>query len=436
MRVLEKLKEKYKISKKTEDDIIKLVEKYGHGKINGKFKLLSKQIELGLEDHFYRIDRLIQENIGRSNSLYACKLRYGDKFGTKYYNSICQKYSHTLEKYIKKYGPIEGPIKYKEYNSSKSQSLEANIKRHGPIEGPIKYKEYWENSTFSTSKAAFVKRLGEKQGTIEYNKLCKHMGYTNTLSAYQERYGEDLGFIKYKEDNLKKSYSLSKKVMIKKMLANNNSIEEILNRIENRWSRSKATYIKKYGQEAGLIKYNNYIKKCKENNPCSIEFYRKRNIKDQVAFELITYNQIYRNLSIGKRYSKESIKNLQPIISLIETMKQCQCLYKEDEFFIRLNREEYNVFKSRMFFYDFTFIDLNLIIEYHGKHYHSDIDYNITKTINKWQDLEYDLFKKWKAEQLGFDVIIIRNWKLKEDMLAFKDYLDNRGINICIANFI
>ncbi len=78
-----------------------------------------------------------------------------------------------------------------------------------------------------------------------------------------------------------------------------------------------------------------------------------------------------------------------------------------------------------MFFYDCFIPELNLIIEYHGVRFHSDIDYNSTLTINKNDiyDVKYnrDFFKKWVAEQRGYTVFILRSWKINNDLeLLFK----------------
>lgn len=49
----------------------------------------------------------------------------------------------SLEGYIARYGPEEGPIRYAQDNTKKaSMSLQAFIKRFGPLEGPIQYEAH------------------------------------------------------------------------------------------------------------------------------------------------------------------------------------------------------------------------------------------------------------------------------------------------------
>ena len=63
---------------------------------------------------------------------------------------------------------------------------------------------------------------------------------------------------------------------------------------------------------------------------------------------------------------------------------------------------------------------MSLIIEYHGEHFHDDIEYESTigVTENDLLKLEYnyDFYKKWIAESRGYKVLIIRSWCIQDDL--------------------
>ncbi len=108
-----------------------------------------------------------------------------------------------------------------------------------------------------------------------------------------------------------------------------------------------------------------------------------------------------------------------------------------------MRKEEYELCKKRIFYYDFTLRDIGIIIEYHGSYYHEDLDYDSTENMNfryfldqSPEDFKIDLFKKWIAENRGFDVFVVRSWNLQEDKLKLHKNLKEKGIDICISNFI
>lgn len=408
-----------------QDDLKKLIECHNSGKISlyTKINLISQQIILGLDNIYERINELMK--YGRdSSSLEVYKLRYGYEEGERRFILKTNKSKQTLEKYIKKYGKNEGELKYKQYCKSKSMSLEMCIKRHGEIEGPIVFREYWDTTGFGTSERAFKKRFGDswEKHFIEFK---IKQGENNTLKSKIMKYGEEEGTKRFKELNLKKSIALSKKTLVKTMLKNGATYDEIRLKIADRWDNTSIeTFIIKYGEIDGPKKYEEYLKKIKENNPVCIEYYEKRKIPDEVAFELITKIQWERNSKLS-RFSKESLFYFNKLNEIFKKSGK-QCFYAKEEFGFRLTHEEYQIYrKNRMFFYDCFIPELNLIIEYHGVRFHSDIDYNSTLTINKNDiyDVKYnrDFFKKWVAEQRGYTVFILRSWKIKNDLeLLFK----------------
>jgi hypothetical protein len=402
------------------EDIEKLVEAHNNEELylHNKFKILTKQIKLNVDNIYQRtIDSL---KCGKdSSSLEANKIRYGDIEGLKIFEEKNKKSAQSLENYIQKYGEIEGPIKFKEYSKSKAMSLEMCIKRHGEIEGPKVFRNYWDNTSFGTSKRAFKQRFGD-DWEKHYDEFRNSIAQNNTLEGKILKYGEELGLQKFKEANSKKSKSLSKDTFVEKLLKQGLSFEEIQIAISNRWNNtSLKSFIERYGAEEGEKRYNKYLNTYKQTNPLCIEYYEKNNIPEEVAFEIISKIQYERNQKIN-RFSKESLVYFDKLNQVL-TLRGHECKYKEEELGILLTQEEYSVYKiPKMFFYDFYIPDLNVLIEYNGVRFHDDIDYDSTIEVKKddLTKLEYnkDFYKKWLAESRGYTVLILRSWKIDEDL--------------------
>ena len=408
-------------------DIEKLVEAHNNKLLglHARMNTLAEQIQLGLPDLYDRTVEL-QKFKKDSSSKDALILRFGEAEGIKRYNEKCKLSSHTKESYIQKYGEIDGKILFEEYCKTKSMSLEMCIKRHGEEEGRKIFREFWDNTGFGTSKRAFQKRHGEEWEKY-YLDYCEKQGYNNTLIGKQMRHGEEEGRKIFRESNERKSRSQSKESYIQKLLGAGVSFNDIQLKIKERWDNtSLEAFCSRYGKEEGISKYNEYCCRLRENNPVCIEYYRKKNISDEQAFEIISNIQWERNKNVN-RISKESLKYFN-IINSILSNRGMECQYGKNEIVLRLTFEEYMLYmKNQMFFYDFFVPQLNLIIEYHGKFFHDDIDYNSTLLVTKDDiaTIEYnkDFYKKWFAEQRGYTVIILRSWQIKEDLTILCNYL-------------
>lgn len=415
------------IDEKYLEDIEKLADAHNKKLVSlyGKMPLLAEQIKLEIDRPYYRIMESLKYGKD-SSSLEVYILKYGEIEGRKRHKEKNNKTSQTLDSFINKYGKIDGPIKFAEYKKTKSMSLDMCIKRHGEIEGPKIYKEYWETTGFGTNTRAFKVRHGDDYKKYQ-TEFRKKQGFNNTLSGKILKYGEEEGSKRYKELNDKKSKSLSKENLIQKLLNKNIPFAEIQEYVRERWDNvSLKSFCLRYGEDLGLIKYNDHIKKMKENSILCIEYYNKRNIPDHEAFEIISKIQWERNNRINF-FSKESLKYLNAFNKIFMD-RGYSCQYKHNEYGILLTREEFNLYKqNRMYFYDFYVPDLNIIIEYHGVLYHSDIDYDSTLGVTKEQmmNIEYnkDFHKKWLAEQRGNTVCIIRSWKLDQDLKTIFDML-------------
>jgi hypothetical protein len=388
----------------------KLYNEFGEKIINIP-QVFAIQIDIGLEDIYDRyVEALIKIKPRDSASYNAYIIRYGEYHGKKLYELRKIKRSHSLAGYIM---------------------------RHGEIDGYEKYKQYWKNTNFTTGIRSFINRFGEEEGTKLYNQLCEKNSFNATLAGYIKKYGEIEGPIKFRDVNDRKSISQSKEVLVKRMLNDGKDFDDILNEIERRWSRSLKTFVKKHGNERGTQAYNTFCQNIKNNNKISKTYYEIRNIPEDVAFDLISIEVEKRN-NVNKLVSKESLFHLEDIVKSIQVLTGDTCLYKDEEFSIQLTKSEHDISNSYFFRYDFTFNELKLIIEYHGSSYHDDVDYSNTINLNEEyfkKTFNKDLYKKWIAENRGYDIIIIRSWKIKEDKIKFYEYLINRGINVCPTKF-
>lgn len=438
--LLKKAKEEVgELTKKQEQDIEDLYRDHKIKKTNlhSSIKVIIKQLKIGLEDIYdrhYKIKNLISPR--DSSSLISFTTKYGEYHGKKMFDEKVKKSTINFEHFQKKYGS-EAEQKYKEYCVKKGHSLDGYIARYGKEMGPIKHKEFWDNTNFSSKLETFVKRYGEDEGRKRHNEMRDKISFANTLEGYIEKYGEDEGRIEYNISRSKRSLSQSKETMVNNMLKEGKSFDEIELAIEDRWSRSLQTYQRKYGDEQGKIIYEDTIISRKKANPLCIEYYKERNIDEEVAFDLITELQAQRN-SKNKFFSKESLRTLLPIIYEIESKIGEKCMFGDNEFFIRTSKDEFSVSNKRLFFYDFTFKEMRVIIEYHGERFHEDIDYDHTESMkfeDFFQECKIDHFKKWVAEQRGFDVFVIRSWNKKNDIRELYNNLKQKGIEVCQTKF-
>lgn len=426
---LDYIDEKYLI------DIKKLVDAHNTKQISlyNKFQLLTDQILLNLDNLYER--NIKAKDYGKdSSSIDIYILKYDEIEGKKRYAEKNKKTSQTLENFIIRYGDIDGPLKFKEHKKTKSMSLEMCIKRHGEIEGTKIYKSYWETTGFGTNERAFKVRYGD-DWLKHFEEYKINQGANNTLEGKIALYGEEEGKKRYKEVNEKKSKSQNKDTVIKKLLNQGLSFQEIHEFIKNRWDHtSLKSFCLRYGEDLGLQKYNEYCKNNKENNILCIEYYEKRGISANEAFNIISKIQWERNKKI-KFFSKESLKYLDKFNDIF-SQRGYTCHYKDNEFGIIMSELEYSLYKkNRMYFYDFFISEINTIIEYHGEWFHDDIDYNATIdiTLNQINKIAYnkDFHKKWFAEQKGYTVFILRSWKIEDDLKIIFEKLNFTEIEKC-----
>ena len=192
------------------------------------------------------------------------------------------------------------------------------------------------------------------------------------------------------------------------------SEDEAINRIsisQSTFSLSKC--IEKFGEEKGMEIWETRQKKWQEslqNNP-NIDEINSR--KDSSSFDWalrkcngdveqakIVYTERKVRKHPGKRYSKESIVLLNPIYEhcIFLGIPKDEILWKNYEYSIKDDLS--------LFFYDFTILNLNIIIEYHGIAFHpKSLNSNWKQPFGKVsieKAFYTDQRKKTLAESFGF----------------------------------
>jgi hypothetical protein len=184
------------------------------------------------------------------------------------------------------------------------------------------------------------------------------------------------------------------------------NIEDAKKELKKRQSlTSLKSYVNKYGEEQGIIKYNQRIEKFKNS----------WNNKTKEEKREITYKKIYKN----KFFSNESYIFFQSLEK--KYFEKYDCLYGNNEYFIYDNESH------KIYFYDFTILDKKLIIEYHGSHWHANPD----KSSKEWKNTLYtyeesllkDSEKKNAAIKQGFNFYVIWDYQ-KNDLNVLNNFLN------------
>lgn len=255
--------------------------------------------------------------------------------------------------------------------------------------------------------------------------------------------------------------------------------EKIVKDRKNKTNGSKETYIKRWGKEEGIRRYNifvekskvtkeNYIKRMGYEKGC-IEWAKTKKKKDKFSLEYFittfgeelgkikfeeTCNRNKQTLdSFTRKFgeikgkieyskycykktkhlreekfwaSKESIEFFQPIVEFVRK-KGFYCNIgcgdsKELRLYSRNNRKNY--------YYDFALIKFKLIIEYDGPSHPTNNDDPKTwrcifRGISYEEALTYDNEKQLCAEQCGYTVIRINHLEAKKNKLKLQRYIIN-----------
>ena len=336
-------------------EILKILQFFNSKSIKNRLKNIYDFIKYDVSgDWLERLDiiqRVLKNDV---MSDYALEIRYGKCNVENKKNELKNKVSHTLEIYKNKHGEVEGKIKYENYKikSKTPWGLEACVKKFGEVEGLKKWEE----------------RLNKKNTTMLERKKIKPYKNGRTLFEYQERYGVEDGYKRWLLRNKKQSYRFSKEYYIKQFGVEEG--EKLWITYKNNMDKTSLTsFIKRYGEKIGSIKYYEYIDKLFK---CGL-FYSK--ISQELFWGI---NQYLFDDNLVKFYEKNG----------------------EEIFYI-------NKFGLKCIFVDFKY--KNKIIEFDGDYWH-----------NKPEQIIQDKLRDEYLTSVGYEILRVKESeyiKNKEEMV-------------------
>ena len=279
----------------------------------------------------------------------------------------------SLDKFVVKYGEIEGPRRFTEYKIKRGTSF-----KNGYYEGKHKVflrpsqLGYWTNQGLDESDA--------RKSMIEY----------------YSKIGKDY-FKKRKEDGKEFLTVRQLKFWINRGLSKEDAREQ-LRKIQN--TRSLDHYVELYGKEIGALKF-------KETNDRWLKTLNSKTDEEKLDI-------LIRKTKRSKRYSKKSIDLFE---SVFKALKKDHGISFDK---IYLAENEYYVYdqeKKKINFYDLCIKEISLIVEYNGNMFHpnksllSENEWKawinpISKTTADEQN-SIDEYKRRLAESRGFNYLII-----------------------------
>lgn len=311
--------------------------------------------------------------------------KHGEEEGRKRFESFKQKSAHTKEKYMEKYGD-EWEEHWNKYLKSKSCSLEKFIERYGEVDGTKMFEQYQAKKSYSNSLACYIEKYGEAEGSTKYEAVQRKRN-ASTLSHFVEKFGKEEGLKKYDETNLRKN------------------------------TRSLGFYVNKYGEQLGSEKYEESKMKCsplflalkKEyGEEFAIVTYSKyKDKKFDVIGQDLNLILPHKTSIKSKRLSKGPVsKESNIFFKLLEFALERKLTYgkKSDE--LKL----INVDTCRYYCYDCYDEVSNTIIEFHGVTWHpkeGQLEWTNPFGAPYFEKRKKDLCKKELAESKGYKYIVV-----------------------------
>lgn len=372
----------------------------------------------GLKIYNEKLVRRKESNKRRGFSLKECIRRHGEEKGTEMFNKRMQqlKEQNTIERFINKYGEIEGPLKWQEYCRKIAGTKEMFIKRYGEVEGIKRFNEFRKKCATNTEEW-YINKYGDELGKekykealkkrntlnveyymnkgFSYDDACKKLAdrqNTSSLSKFIKLYGKEEGERRYKEANSKKSLSIEN--FIRKYGENGKQkYEEYIQSQQGKGSLQ--WYIDKYGENIGIEKYNIAVK-----NKLS-------------AAKSSTIS------NIGREFCNELYKQM-----LNENIIFNDVFFNENEYSFIIKEKldtSINIIKP-----DFYIKDINLCIEFYGDYWHGWLDSDTSLKRREFDKQRLNVLKY----NYGCDTIIIWEHEYKKDkektindlIIKIKDY--------------
>ena len=322
-------------------ELINIIKKFNSSKDVKYKKELAKQIPLEFPKCRFCGNIIINENfnilISQNNKyikLNIPNIKYRIIDDKKYYLSCCEE---CLLKHFK-----DNPPKHRKYYFMKAN-------KYGAYSYGYSYDDYKKicSMTVGVTKKSMIKKWGEIEGAKRWEEYCKKQSITNTFKYKKEKYGwSKVDFDKFNKsravtlENLKNKYGNElgekyfndyvnkQKITKSKEYMINKFGEEKTNEINQSKALTLKNYIKKYGGEEGLKRFELMLNS-------------HSNYYSKISQDF--FNELDKYLS-PKYKTYYATKNNEYGVNLIDSYV---CL-------------------------DYFILELNLCIEFNGTYYHGD----------------------------------------------------------------
>lgn len=330
------------------NNLNKILDVYDSKSIKNRLTNIFNFIKFDVDgDWLERIDIIRNKLKNDTVSFYSIEVRYGEQNANKIYEENCKKFGRNKTDYIKKYGEVLGEIKWNELKikSKTPWGLAACIERFGEEEGKKKWDE----------------RLTKKNNTMLERKKNKPYRNGRTLKEYQTRYGIDKGFKLWSLRNNRQKYRFSEQYFIDTFGKEEGKIEYEKYK-KTMIKTTLSSFIDRYGEIVGTIRFNEYVKKIKYSS--SLDYFISKYGEElgKVKYDELLKKKIY----CFPRYSKISQTLFWTIYEKLAEVKQNKCHFAElNEEFIFFVHQDWGKIISVDFKLD------NKIIEFDGDFWHS-----------------------------------------------------------------
>lgn len=259
---------------------------------------------------------------------------------------------------------------------------------------PYRYTKNWKNSIPSIGKIREDFSLIFDITTEQIKSLTKQKYTTNSLEHFIKKYGEDIGPIKYQQYKDRQAYTASSEYFIKEK----GMSEEQVKIYHKSRGHTLQSDIEKYGEEEGIKKWNEYCKRQAYAGVSLDYFIEKYGEKDGTK----KYQQIMKKKLFG---------HISPIsLTLFDQITNKNSLYGKGRELILFTN------KNKRYMYDFCDPNNKKIIEFNGIDWHAKPTKYKPDDHIKFQN-HTDLIAKdiWKRDQekiqfakdQGYDVLVI-----------------------------
>jgi hypothetical protein len=311
------------------------------------------------------------------------------------------------ESYILKYGDHAGLIKYEEYCNRKKNNKQSFIRRYGSVDGVKRYKSFCEKNRGNKKISRFIEKYGEKEGELKFEELQYKEKNKGTLDYKIKLHGDIKGREIYDRHVSALKHGASREGFIAKY-------GEAIGLIKLRQSKdntSLRSFQKRYGDDAGAIKYNEYI------------------TKNTYSRSLSGYIDVYGEKVGVKMYEERQRRRRSPFSQI------SQELFKA----IDDSKSSYYATKNREFvtsngnggsyFYDYVDVRTKKIIEFNGDIFHGNPKIYTKKDTPNPFDLQLtceemwykDTIKNQFIESKGYRVFVVWEKDYREDKFKVEE---------------